>query len=229
MSVVLDTTLNIETPEVVELLLPVAGIAPRSLAWLIDSMIKIGIIFVAANILAAIENVGEGLLLLTMFGVIWGYNVLFEALMQGATPGKKIVGVHVMNADGTPIGWRGATLRNLLRPVDDYPGCYLFGCLSVLFTRNFQRLGDLAAGTVVVQRHEVPAKNPWDDVDPQPTLVPLTRDEQEAIVSFGERRNQISDARAEELSRIMQPVLGELDAKRLRAFAAWITGHRPKS
>ena len=169
------------------------------------------------------------LLLLTMFGVLWAYNVLFEALMQGATPGKRIVGIHVMNADGTPVGWRGASIRNLLRPVDVFPGCYLFGCLALLFTKDFQRFGDLAAGTVVVHRQEVPAKNPWDNVNPQPTLVPLTRDEQEAIVSFGERRGQISDARAEELSTLLTPVLGELDAKQLRGHAAWLTGHRPKA
>ncbi len=224
----LDTTLQIETPEGVELTLPTAGLASRALAWLLDAAIKAVGLVVTSILLSGFGEAGTGLLLIIYFGFLWGYNVLFEVLMQGQTLGKRATGIRVVNADGTPVGWRGASIRNLLRPVDVFPGCYLFGCLSVLFTRNFQRLGDLAAGTIVVHTPATAARNSWADVQPLPPGIPLTVEEQEAIVSFGERRVQISNARSEELAAALEPLLGETNAAKLHQHAAWLTGRRSK-
>ena len=220
----LDTTYNIDTPEGVELRLPVAGIASRALAWLIDAAIKTVGIIIASIILAMLGDFGEGLLLIGLFGVWWFYNVLFEVFAHGATPGKKIVGVRVMNANGTPVGWTGSMIRNLLRVVDSLPGCYMFGCISVLLSRNFQRLGDMAAGTVVVYTEKDSSHTSFRDATAIPVKVPLTLDEQQAIVSFGERAPRLNQDRAEELAELMEPIFGEVTAKELRGHAAWLAG-----
>ena len=144
----LDTAYNIGTPEGVELRLPVAGLASRSLAWLIDAFIKFAILMVLSIILQTAGDLGAGVMLIVMFVSLWFYNVLFEVFNHGATPGKKATGLRVMNANGTPVGWTGSLIRNLIRFVDTLPGCYAFGCISVLVSRQFQRLGDLAAGTI---------------------------------------------------------------------------------
>ena len=220
----LDTTYNIDTPEGVELRLPVAGLGSRTMAWLIDAFIKLLAIMVGSIVLAFLGDLGQGVLLISVFMLLWFYNVLFEVFADGATPGKKIIGLRVMNANGTPVGWSGSLIRNLLRFVDTLPGCYLFGCIAVLLSRNFQRLGDMAAATIVVYAEKDGGHTGLKDVRPLPVKVPLTLDEQQAIVSFGERAPRLNRERAEELAALMTPVFGEVDAERLRGSAAWLAG-----
>ena len=220
----LDTAHNVATPEGVELRLPLAGLGSRSIAWLVDAAIKLFALSITSMLLAFLSEFGTGIYLLCVFFLLWFYNVFFEVLSQGATPGKKALGLRVMNSNGTPVGWNGSLIRNLLRFVDSLPGCYLFGCLSVLMSRDFQRLGDLAAGTVVVYEEKVAATKPFSGVVPQPINVPLSLDEQQAIVSFGERASRLNIERADELAAILTPLLGEIDGARLRANAAWLAG-----
>lgn len=220
----LDTTYNIATPEGVELRLPVAGLASRSLAWLIDALIKFAAIMVFSILFQFFGNLGEGLLLIGMFLLLWFYNVLFEVFNQGATPGKRALGLRVMSVNGTPVGWTGSLIRNLLRFIDALPGCYAFGCVTVLVSKDFQRLGDLAAGTIVVyQPKDRPVTKPLD-VAPIPVKVPLSLDEQQAIVSFGERAGSLNSERAEELASVLQPLLGDIDKDRLQGHANWLVG-----
>lgn len=224
----LDTTYEIATPEGVELHLPLAGLAPRSFAWLIDAVIKSVALSIAGIGLAAFGNFGAGLFLLVSFLLLWFYNVLFEVLRDGATPGKKYIGLSVMNLNGTPVGWSGSLIRNLIRVVDLLPGCYAFGCVSVLTSGKFQRLGDLAAGTVVVHRTDEAERSPANEVEALPVKVPLSRSEQQAIVTFRERATQLNPERAEELAAILGPVFGgTVDSARLQAYASWLAGqHR---
>ena len=220
----LDTTYNIATPEGVELRLPVAGLAARSLAWLIDALIKLAAILAFSIFFQFFGNLGEGLLLIGMFLLLWFYNVLFEVLNHGATPGKRALGLRVMNINGTPVGWTGSLLRNLLRFIDALPGCYAFGCVAVLLSKDFQRLGDLAAGTIVVhQPKEVPVARSID-VDAIPLKIPLTLDEQQAIVSYGERAESLNSERAEELAAVLRPLISNVDKDRLRGHANWLVG-----
>ena len=167
---------------------------------------------------------GVGVFLVSMFGLLWFYNVLFEVLYHGATPGKRALGLRVMNANGTPVGWSGSLIRNLIRFVDSLPGCYAFGCMSVLLSRNFQRLGDLAAGTIVVYqpRHALASRLPH--VDPVAVKVPLSLDEQQAIVSFGERASSLNDERAEELAAILKSVIADSNREKLCGQASWLAG-----
>ena len=85
------------------------------------------------------------------FLLYYGYFAAFEALWGGQTPGKRAVGLRVISVTGQPITTFDALLRNLLRIVDQMPGIYAVGVLSIFFTSRNQRLGDLVAGTVVVQ------------------------------------------------------------------------------
>lgn len=220
----LDTTYNIDTPEGVELRLPVAGVGSRALAWLIDAFIKFVAMIMLAIVLAFLGTFGEGVRLILVFVMLWFYNVLFEVFAHGATPGKMVIGLRVMNANGTPVGWTGSLIRNLIRFVDMLPGCYLFGCISVMLSRNFQRLGDLAGGTVVVYAEKESGRASLAGVEAEPVKVPLTLDEQQVIVSFGERAPRLNRERAEELAELMTPVLGEVNADELRRHAAWLAG-----
>ncbi|MEM6514052.1 MAG: RDD family protein [Pseudomonadota bacterium] len=220
----LDTTFDIATPEGVELQLPVAGLAPRALAWLIDSIVKFVFFFTVQLVVELLGDFGLALLLINAFAVLWLYNVLFEVFMNGATPGKRVLNLRVVNADGTPVGWSGSVVRNLIRPVDALPGVYTIGLLSVLFTANLQRLGDLAANTVVVFTSRQARSGDFVGFTPKPVNIPLSPDEQNAIVSYGERAPVLNKDRADELATIVAPLLNEADTDDLVGHAAWIVG-----
>ncbi len=220
----LDTTLDIATPEGVELQLPVAGMAPRALAWLIDFLIKFVIFFSVQLVAQLLGEFGEGFLYLNLFAVLWLYNVLFEVLMNGATPGKRVLGLRVVNADGTPVGWSGSVVRNIIRPVDALPGVYTIGLLSVLFTANMQRLGDLAANTVVVFTTREARSGDFHGFTPKAVNIPLTLDEQNAIVSYGERAPVLNRDRASELAGIVGPLFNDAKTEDLVSHAAWLVG-----
>ncbi len=220
----LDTTHDIATPEGVELKLPVAGLAARSLAWLIDAMIKLIVASFGSTAFLVFGGAGVGLMLLLAFTLLWLYNVLFEVFLNGATPGKKALGVRVVNLNGTPVGWSGSTIRNLLRFIDLLPGTYLLGLLSVSLSARFQRLGDLAAGTIVVyDTAVVPPMRAGAD-KPLPITVPLSAVEQQAIVSYAERAPRMNDERVAELASLLEPVLGQVDSDTLKRHASWIAG-----
>ena len=223
-AMLLDTTYDIATPEGVELRLPVAGLGSRSLAWLIDALIKFVILVAFSIVLQVLGDFGVGIMLLGGFLVLWFYNVLFEVLYHGATPGKRVLGLRVMNANGTPVGWSGSLIRNLIRFIDTMPGCYAFGCTSVLLSRRFQRLGDLAAGTIVVYQEKQQRTKSLNDAQPSPVRIPLTLDEQQAIVSFGERAASLNSERAEELAGCLRPLWPDIDTAKLRSFASWLIG-----
>lgn len=218
----LDTTHSVATPEGVELRLPVAGLASRVMAWLIDAIIKFIALIVGGIIGGFLGDFGTGIYLLAIFILLWFYNVLFEVFADGATPGKKALGLRVMSSNGTPVGWTNSLLRNLIRAVDALPGCYAFGCVAVLLSRDFQRLGDMAAGTLVVYVDKGSHLSDFASVESLPVKVPLTLDEQHDIISFGERAPRLNPERAEELAALLEPVFVDVSAERLRQHAAWL-------
>src|SRR3970040_1371697 len=163
----LDTTRRVATPEGIELTLHLAGAVPRAIAWTIDLAIRAGIVLAMMTGAAQFGQAGWGVVLLTMFFVEWLLPAWFEAAWRGQTPGKRAMGLAVLNDDGTPVRWPGALTRNLLRAVDFLPFLYGIGLLAMLAHRDFKRLGDLAAGTVVVhqqdrieEKKEIPAAPP---------------------------------------------------------------------
>jgi uncharacterized RDD family membrane protein YckC len=159
-----DETLDIQTPENVAFGYQVAGIGSRFIASLLDTLLvvllQIVVIVVATLIINAIEQspLADSLSawVIAIFGVIltvfyWGYYVLFEMLWNGQSPGKRWVGLRVIRADGTPITLSEALIRNLVRVVDFLPVAYGVGIITMFIDKQSRRLGDLAAGTLVVQ------------------------------------------------------------------------------
>jgi len=204
----LDTLRQVETPEGLALPLRCAGIVPRALAWAVDLMLRMILLTMAMTLLALLGNGGMGIALLVIFVLYWGYNVLFEVLRNGQTPGKQMLGLRVVNDNGTPIGWLPAIVRNLLRTVDMFPVLYGFGVAASLTDADARRLGDMVAGTVVVYVDSAGAQGATPDAAPVPPPVPLRIDEQVAIVAFAERSPQLTPERQQEIAGLLQPVLG---------------------
>ena len=225
----LDTLHRIETPEGVRLALRPAGPVPRGLAFLVDVGIRTAVYMAVITALAfAVPDLAFALSVLVLFAGEWGYPVLFEVLWQGRTPGKASVGLRVVNDDGTPVSWSSSVLRNLLLAADVLPGSYGAALASMLLSRDFRRLGDLAAGTLVV--HDAPdAAGPGvpEGLVPLPPPLALELDEQRALIAFAERADTLSPARADELASLVPPLQGPGPARqRLERMGAWLVGRR---
>jgi uncharacterized RDD family membrane protein YckC len=155
----------VETPEKIVLRYSLASAGARAAAWIIDACIRNAVTSIAffavmfgvdgGDWTRADMGLNTGLSVafyfIVLFLVKWGYYVFFESLMRGASPGKRAMGVRAVRADGEPIDFESVVVRNLVRVVDDFPVLPLIGFLFALSTRRGQRLGDIAAGTVVVQ------------------------------------------------------------------------------
>jgi uncharacterized RDD family membrane protein YckC len=225
----LDTTRRVATPEGIELTLHLAGPVPRALAWTIDFFIRIGIVVVVMIPALQLGRMGWGIVLITAFFVEWLLPAWFEAAWHGQTLGKRALGLVVLNDDGTPVRWPAALTRNLLRAADFLPFFYGLGLLAMLANRDFKRLGDLAAGTVVVYQPErrVAAKK----IPEAPAVVPpiaLQLAEQRALRELAERSATLTKERFEELAELPTPLVGNLDgtraAARLIGMANYISG-----
>jgi len=225
----LDTAREIHTPEGVPLRLPAAGPVPRAYAWLIDLLLRLGLVLLASTTLGVLGRMGTGLYLVLLFVVFWGYPVLFEAMWHGRTPGKRAMGLRVVSADGAPVGWMAAFVRNLMRTVDMLPVGYAFGLAATLVDPWSRRLGDIVARTLVVH---APRGDDGRVLAPAPALAPevaLLPGEQAALIAFAERAHTLTPQRQEELAGIAVPLTGADGAPgvaRLAAMAQWLLGRR---
>lgn len=208
----LDNALSLETPEGIRLNLKPAGLLPRAQATFIDFFIKIILEIVLALILSFTFQLGAPFMLLGLFLINWFYEVFFEVLRDGQTPGKKTLGIRVLLENGAPINWQASILRNLLRVADFLPLFYLGGLMSMAFSPGFKRLGDWAAGTLVVytqskqQLKEAQAAELKEKL-PLPEYLksfPLNQEEQRAMRSFQDRETELSEERKEELLKILK-------------------------
>ncbi len=212
----LDTRLRVETPEGIDLILRPAGLLPRALAFAIDLAIRGAFLAVVFLVLGLLGKLGMGLGAILLFLTTWWYMVLFEVLNQGRSPGKQALGLRVIHDDGTPIGWAASLTRNLLRVVDLLPFGYCLGILSCLSSSSFKRLGDLAAGTLVVYR-DTPSQAPQlPDASAERAPFPLSLEEQRALLSFAERQSGLSVARRLELASLLAEPL-EVPASQVEA------------
>ncbi len=153
---------SLETPESVELEFSLAGIGNRVHALLIDYFLwssvvllcQVTLVFLVFNYLAQYDSLSQFLLaiqLLVVFAIQVGYFVFFETIWQGQTPGKRRVKIRVIQDDGRPVQIQQATIRSLLRPVDDL---LFVGMFFIIFNKQEKRIGDLVAGTLVVQEEQ---------------------------------------------------------------------------
>ena len=146
---------RIATPEGVELELVLAGLASRFIAELFDALI-LGAVLVAMVVVAALAGGGAGaLILVVVLGgfllITVAYHVAFEVLAGGRTPGKRWAGLRVVLEGGGPVDLRASLVRNLIRLIEGVALLYVPAVVAVLATRRNQRLGDLAAGTLVIR------------------------------------------------------------------------------
>jgi uncharacterized RDD family membrane protein YckC len=217
--------LTIDTPEQIALEFPLASAGSRFLALAIDTLVQFGgflllaiVAFGASQFGATGAVAGAGTwalagLVLLAFLLYYGYYAAFEMLWNGQTPGKRVIRLRVITTSGRPISAYDALLRNLLRIVDQLPGIYTVGLLSIFITERNQRLGDLAADTVVVHeqpivRHETPA----DVSRMRRGAGRLTVQEIAVIDTFLARRDSLPDHLREQTARtIAQRIRARLD------------------
>ncbi len=170
--------LSFEIPERAVLSLDVAGLGGRVLAFLLDLLFlflawvtALLAYSVSGDLLKRVQQlsaVAQGVAVLVTFALGWGYDVAFETLWRGQTPGKRILGLRVVRADGAPVGLVESVIRNVTR-MAELPLLYAPGVLCVALTRRHQRLGDLLAGTLVVRdrAYDLSRYAPGTAVDPR--------------------------------------------------------------
>lgn len=229
----LDTIRRIATPEGCEIGLRLAGPVTRAQAWLYDFLLRLAIWSAFATVAGIAGRFGAGLIMVSGFLLEWFYPVLFEVYMGGQTPGKRICGLAVVHDDGRPVGWGAAFTRNTLRFVDFLPLFYATGFIATLLNADGKRLGDLAAGTVVVHsdgRGKRPVEREADEEGTEAPPWPLTIEEQQALIEYRRRVPQLTDERAAELAEIATPLTAglapEAGRRRLLRIANFLLGRR---
>jgi uncharacterized RDD family membrane protein YckC len=174
---------------------------------------------------------GQGIAMIAGF-VVWVlYPILFEVLWKGATPGKRACNLAVVRADGTPVGWAASLLRNVIRFADMLPIGYLVGFATMMLDGQMRRLGDIAAGTVVI--HLAPPARAVQPPAAAQAVLPgfaLTPLEQRAVVDYADRRRTWSQERAAEIAQLAGPLVAGLEgaaaADRVSAVAAALVRQR---
>ena len=165
--------LSIDTPELVAIEMPLAGVGSRFIALLVDYLIwgagLVVLLILARLLLPALHAFSrisaqwaEAVVIFVLFLLNWGYFTLFEAFGNGRTPGKRVAKIRVIQRSGRSIGLLESMARNLVRYVDQVPFFYGVGVIAMFVTRQHQRLGDLAAGTLVVRDRD-PESPMWGD------------------------------------------------------------------
>ncbi|MBV1859442.1 MAG: RDD family protein, partial [Nannocystaceae bacterium] len=175
----LDTTVDVETPEHVTFRVHVAGPSRRAVAYGVDLVIR-GLVFLVLAIVVEMgggtvdfEATSKGVLLVVMFSLEWGYYILFESLWSGQTPGKRMVSLRTVKESGVPLTFLDVVLRNLLRGADWLPAFNVVGLVVMAVDGRFRRLGDMVAGTMVVQEAKGRLGSPLV-ISPAPTPVSYT-------------------------------------------------------
>lgn len=215
-----DTHIEIITPENITFHYRVAGPFRRLPAYLIDVALQLAAVAAAAMALMfvfgrAAPGLVTGVMLVAWFILSWFYGGLFEALWNGQTPGKRMMQIRVLSVDGQPINGLQAVLRNLLRTVDALPvvyhvvPLYLLGLCTTAMNERYQRLGDLACGTMVVVEEPQHRYGVVRIVEPEalalasalPASFEASRDLSLALSSYVLRRNSFSWGRRTEIAR----------------------------
>jgi uncharacterized RDD family membrane protein YckC len=218
--------LTIETPEQTSLEFPLAGIGSRFLAIALDTLLQIGAYMILGLIAGLVSLLG----IITALGRLWGlaivvflgftvqfgYFAFFETVWNGQTPGKRWTHLRVIQDSGRPISVYDAILRNLLRIVDNLPFLYAIGIVTMLISKENKRVGDYAAGTVVI--HENPLQGVgaiWSVAAAPGQVVPATPsaqlnlDELQRVETFFERRPSLDPEVRRSMARQIAQRLGE--------------------
>jgi uncharacterized RDD family membrane protein YckC len=214
-----DDRLTVATPEGIELDLHLAGLASRMLAGMLDLLlIGTGVVLLAFALILGLGDLGVAILFPLAFALVFFYDVLFEVLGGGRTVGKMAAGLRVVRDDGTPVGLRASAVRNLVRLLDGPATSWLVGSIAILVTKRNQRLGDIAARTVVVRDRVVVAPAASAFVPPAPPAAlagadvsAVTADELATVRTFLSRRWTLDPpARAQLAAQLAQHLRGKV-------------------
>jgi uncharacterized RDD family membrane protein YckC len=239
----IDSTIEVVTPENIAFHYQAAGPFRRSVAFGIDLLIRLGILFLVGCVTSLLGVILGGMAVLTYlvayFLLDWFYGGVFETFMNGQTPGKWIMGVRVLTTRGRPINGMQAVLRNVFRAVDFMPllslemfglpapmymiPTFMVGLVCMACNRRFQRLGDLVCGTMVVieerqwltgvARLDDPRAMQLAEYLPADFVVPRTM--AQALSHYVERRRYFSAPRRREVARhLAEPLLRQFGLPR---------------
>jgi uncharacterized RDD family membrane protein YckC len=228
----LDTVVTVETPEGMLLELRPAGPAARFHAFLIDWLLRLMILYAAVVATTILGGVGTAFWLILLFALEWLYPVVCELMPSGATPGKRVMGLRVVMDNGLPVTPSAAIVRNILRAADFLPFMFGFAIVSMLVRADGKRLGDIAAGTIVV--HDRPARSeaPVADAAPLQPALRLSREQQSAVVALAARAPRLTPQRLDELASLAAVVSGDTGhtgpevTTRVLGVAQWLLGRR---
>ena len=229
---VLDTVVTAETPEGIMIELRPAGITVRFYAFAIDMLIRIAILTTAWQVLSLMAGIGTAVYLISWFTFEWFYPVVFELSRWGATPGKRLMKLKTVMDNGLPITPAASFTRNLLRAADFFPIGYGFAFVSMLLRRDFKRLGDIAAATLVVHQPQSTAKIALSELPPLAPARSLDPRDQAALMAFAARASKLTRERLDELAALAAPVSGDQGrsgpevTQRVLAVSQWLLGRR---
>lgn len=239
-----DRTLEIRTPESIAFSYELAGLGSRFLALIVDQAIQIlvlvaifaGIVLAASRVAGRVakpaiseqlaQSLAIAIVVTIVFVVLFGYFIAFEALWNGQTPGKRLVGLRVVRDGGYPIDFGASLIRNLIRVGEQLLCYYLVSAISALISSENKRVGDIAAGTIVVRDARLPQPQNIASEFSEPAYAPtayLDGDERALIKRFLERRDALRPERRRELAaqiaarvrRRVPPELARLDDESL--------------
>ena len=182
-----DERVEIETPEHIAIEYELAGLGSRFIAVLFDGLIQV-LLVASLALIAWVALTGAGALdpespnlfiafaVIGIFLITMGYHLFFEATWSGQTPGKRAVSIRVVRDEGLPISFWDSAVRNLVRLVDMLPMFYAVGLLTAFISRRAKRLGDYAAGTMVVLERTPVLPQPLPLPPPLPVASPAEMD-----------------------------------------------------
>ncbi len=208
------------TPESVAFSYELAGLGSRFLAVLLDLLIQLGITVAALVAISLAGSAFEGALrslhisvrptqsvvvaieAFALFSVFFGYFIVLEAMWNGRTPGKRALGIRVVRDEGYPLDFMSSLIRNLVRSVEFGLGFYVISAASALLSQENKRLGDFAAGTIVVRDQAVAAKAvlmrhllPPSDAQAPWSLAQVSTDQRSLAGRFVARRDALTPER----------------------------------
>lgn len=232
----MDRNIDVRTPESIAFSYELAGLGSRFLALVLDMLLQIGVLIaltlglsLAVSRIVPADNalppnvekiagaVAIAIVVTIVFMLFFGYFIIFETFWNGQTPGKRALGIRVVRDGGYPVDFGAALVRNLIRVGEIALGFYALSAVSMLVSQENKRLGDIAAGTIVVRDARLPMPKRFTaEVEPryEPTRY-LSGEERALIRRFLERRQVLSPERRRDLaaqlaSRVRERVPPEL-------------------
>lgn len=213
MEITRDTSLAIDSADALHYSLEIAGVGVRTYAFVIDWHIRLLFailwIFVAMTLLTNIDDIGEVfseesdsiaaaviIFLPAAIGYFF-YHPILEILMHGRTPGKRIAGVRLVTAQGHVPGIGSLLIRNIFRIIDSLPAIYTVGLIVCIFSKNHIRIGDMAAGTILV--YENRSDSTISDIVEQTLSTTIPADDYELLLDIIERWGQLQPEKRIEL------------------------------